>query len=49
MTTFKSSSDYHVGFSIKVDVEVGGEIGGEVGDEDGGDVGSEDGGDFGWV
>jgi len=48
LTTFKSSSDYHVGFSIKGDVEVGGEVGGEVvgevGGEDGGENGDDNGG-----
>ena len=40
LTTFKSSSEYHVGFSIKGDVEVGGEDGGENGDDNGGKDGT---------
>ena len=51
MTTFKSSSVYHVGFSIKGDVEDGGEVwsedGGDVGGEDDGEVGGEYGGEDG--
>ena len=31
---------YHVGFSLTVDVEVGGEVGGEDGGEDGGEIGA---------
>ena len=42
LTTFKSSSDYHVGFSIKGEDEVDGVVDGEVdGEVDGKDCGED--------